>query len=145
LTHEWTLNVINRRLALSSNKLKSGSSEAHSLRACRFSSFSAKCRELQRQQSADSVENSRRFLQQKSTRLRLKSLILAEDFALRLRVAARRKGVFGDQYEGSLDRPTFSTESTTKSGHSQVFLKRVATQLIATLLQENDKNYARLI
>jgi len=46
-----------------------------------------------------------------------------------------------------LEEPTFSTESAKKRsfGHSQVFLTRVLTQLIANLLQINDRNYARMI
>jgi hypothetical protein len=51
------------------------------------------------------------FPQQKSKRLRLKSLLCAEDSGLRFRVAARKKGIFISQYAGSLEVPTFSTQS----------------------------------
>jgi hypothetical protein len=61
---------------------------------------------------ADSVENSRPwFPWQKSTRLRLKSFRRAEVSGLRFRGAARKKGVFSNQFAGSLEGPTFSTES----------------------------------
>lgn len=60
----------------------------------------------------DSVENSRPwFPRQKSTRLRVKYLLLAEGSGLKFRVAARKKDVFSRLYAGSLEEPTFSTES----------------------------------
>jgi hypothetical protein len=36
---------------------------------------------------------------------------LAEGSGLKFRVAARKKSVFSSQYAGSLEEPTFSTES----------------------------------
>jgi len=51
------------------------------------------------------------FPRQKSKRLRLKSLLCAEDSELRFRIAARKKGVFSSQYVGNLEGPTFSTQS----------------------------------
>ncbi|MGO4003557.1 hypothetical protein ABVN23_21030 [Pseudomonas fluorescens] len=51
------------------------------------------------------------FAHQKSTRLRLKYLLLAEASRRGFHVAACKKGVFTRQWSGSLCRPTFSTES----------------------------------
>jgi hypothetical protein len=45
----------------------------------------------------------------------LKSLLSAEDSGLRFRVAARKKGIFISQYAGSLEVPTFSTQSAKSS------------------------------
>jgi hypothetical protein len=41
----------------------------------------------------------------------LKSLLSAEDFGLRFRVAARKERILSGQYVGGLEEPTFSTES----------------------------------
>jgi hypothetical protein len=41
----------------------------------------------------------------------LKFLLLAEASGLGFHVAARKKGVFSDQYADSMEEPTFSTQS----------------------------------
>jgi len=43
--------------------------------------------------------------------LEIEIFTLTEDSGLRFRVAARKKGIFSSQYAGSLEGPTFSTQS----------------------------------
>ena len=68
---------------------------------------------LQKQQL--NVQKSALVCPAKSTRPRLKSLLLAEACGLGFYVAASQKGVLTSQWSGSLGRPTFSTESAGSS------------------------------
>jgi hypothetical protein len=64
----------------------------------------------------------------------LKSLLCAEDSGLRFRVAARKKGIFISQYAGSLEVPTFSTQSTVSQ------LQQIEKSLTPTFSPESRQN-----
>jgi hypothetical protein len=60
---------------------------------------------------ADSVEKFGHGFHEESTRLKIKIFALSRGCRAQISRSGAQKGVFSDQYAGSLEEPTFSTES----------------------------------